>query len=95
MLDGHGGDERSDQMALWRKVWEVVSAQPAGPLHRLAFQLAGEDVVVLYSSGDEMDPADVLADIQALQRAVSSRLRVTLSAGISDLCTEPGMLPRA
>lgn len=95
VLDGHGGDERSDQMALWRKVWEVVSAQPAGPLHRLAFQLAGEDVVVLYSSGDEMDPADVLADIQALQRAVSSRLRVTLSAGISDLCTEPGMLPRA
>ena len=51
--------------------------------------------MVLYSSGDEMDPADVLADIQALQRAVSSRLRVTLSAGISDLCTEPGMLPRA
>lgn len=95
VLDGHGGDERSDQMALWRKVWEVVSAQPAGPLHRLAFQLAGEDVVVLYSSGDEMDPADVLADIQALQRAVSSRLRATLSAGISDLCTEPGMLPRA
>ena len=95
VLDGHGGDERSDQMALWRKVWEVVSAQPAGLLHRLAFQLAGEDVVVLYSSGDEMDPADVLADIQALQRAVSSKLRVTLSAGISDLCTEPGMLPRA
>ena len=95
MLDGHGGDERSDQMALWRKVWEVVSAQPAGPLHRLAFQMAGEDVVVLYSSGDEMDPADVLADIQALQRAVSGKVRVTLSAGISDLCTEPGMLPRA
>lgn len=95
VLDGHGGDERSDQMALWRKVWEVVSAQPAGHLHRLAFQAAGEDVVVLYSSDDEMDPADVLADIQALQRAVSSKLRVTLSAGISDLCTEPGMLPRA
>ena len=36
VLDGHGGDERSDQMALWRKVWEVVSAQPAGLLHRLA-----------------------------------------------------------
>lgn len=31
VLDGHGGDERPDQVALWRRVWEVTAAVlPAG-----------------------------------------------------------------
>ena len=94
VLDGHGGDERPDQVALWRRVWEVVAALPGGGLHRLPFLLGGEDMVVLYSSGEEIAPADVRADIEAIQQAVRDGLRVTLSAGVSDLCTEPGMLPR-
>ena len=60
---------------------------------RLSFLLGGEDMVVLYSSGEEIAPGDVRADIEAIQRAVRDGLRVTLSAGVSDLCTEPGMLP--
>ena len=52
-------------------------------------------MVVLYSSGEEIAPGDVRADIEAIQRAVRDGLRVTLSAGVSDLCTEPGMLPQA
>ena len=95
VLDGHGGDERPDQVALWRRVWEVTVALPAGPLRRLSFLLGGEDMVVLYSSGEEIAPGDVRADIEAIQRAVRDGLRVTLSAGVSDLCTEPGMLPQA
>ena len=55
----------------------------------------GVDMVVLYSSGEEIAPGDVRADIEAIQRAVRDGLRVTLSAGVSDLCTEPGMLPQA
>mgnify|MGYP005762014147 CR=1 FL=1 len=95
VLDGHGGDERPGQVALWRRVWEVTAALPAGPLRRLSFLLGGEDMVVLYSSGEEIAPGDVRADIEAIQRAVRDGLRVTLSAGVSDLCTEPGMLPQA
>ena len=95
VLDGHGGDGRPDQVALWRRVWEVTAALPAGPLRRLSFLLGGEDMVVLYSSGEEIAPGDVRADIEAIQRAVRDGLRVTLSAGVSDLCTEPGMLPQA
>ena len=95
VLDGHGGDERPDQVALWRRVWEVTAALPAVPLRRLSFLLGGEDMVVLYSSGEEIAPGDVRADIEAIQRAVRDGLRVTLSAGVSDLCTEPGMLPQA
>ena len=57
--------------------------------------MGGEDMVVLYSSGEEIAPGDVRADIEAIQRAVRDGLRVTLSAGVSDLCTEPGMLPQA
>ena len=51
--------------------------------------------MVLYSSGEEIAPGDVRADIEAIQRAVRAGLRGTLSAGVSDLCTEPGMLPQA
>ena len=95
VLDGHGGDERPDQVALWRRVWEVTAALPAGPLRRLSFLLGEGDMVVLYSSGEEIAPGDVQADIETIQRAVRDGLRVTLSAGVSDLCTEPGMLPQA
>ena len=56
VLDGHGGDERSDQVALWRRVWEAVAALPRGRFHRLPFLLNGEDLVVLYSSGEEIAP---------------------------------------
>ena len=82
-------------MAFWRRVWEAVAALPRGRFHRLPFLLNGEDLVVLYSSGDEIAPDDVRADIEAIQQAARDKARVTLSAGVSDLCTEPGMLPQA
>ena len=72
-----------------------MAALPRGRFHRLPFLLNGEDLVVLYSSGDEIAPDDVRADIEAIQQAARDKARVTLSAGVSDLCTEPGMLPQA
>ena len=69
---------------------------PCAPAARKCWtRLNGEDLVVLYSSGEEIAPADVRADIEAIQQAARDKARVTLSAGVSDLCTEPGMLPQA
>ena len=94
-LDGHGGDEKADLLALWRSILQVCSALPAGPLHRLLFPVAGESLVALYSSEAEISLEEVTASLRELQKAVHDQLRVTLSVGISNLCTEPGMLPQA
>ncbi len=79
---------------LWLTAMLAGTAAPEG-LRRLAFLVGGEDMAVLYSSGEEIHPAALRADIEAVQRAVRDGVRVTLSAGVSDLCTEPGMLPQA
>lgn len=80
---------------MWRSILQVCSALPAGPLHRLLFPFAGESLVALYSSEAEISLEEVTASLQELQKAVHDQLRVTLSVGISNLCTEPGMLPQA
>lgn len=80
---------------MWRSILQVCSALPAGPLHRLLFPFAGESLVALYSSEAEISLEEVTASLRELQKAVHDQLRVTLSVGISNLCTEPGMLPQA
>lgn len=80
---------------MWRSILQVCSALPAGPLHRLLFPFAGESLVALYSSEAEISLEEVTASLRELQKAVLDQLRVTLSVGISNLCTEPGMLPQA
>ena len=32
-LDGHGGDEKTDLLELWRKIWKISHQLPAGQLH--------------------------------------------------------------
>lgn len=32
-LDGHGGDEKTDLLELWRNIWKISSQLPAGRLH--------------------------------------------------------------
>lgn len=80
---------------MWRSILQVCSALPAGPLHRLLFPFAGESLVALYSSEAEISLEEVTASLRELQKAVRDQLRVTLSVGISNLCTEPEMLPQA
>lgn len=94
-LGGHGGDERSDRAILWHRIWETAAAEPTGSMHRLLF-LEGEELMIgLFSSADELHTRQVVEAVQALQQAVKQKLRATLSAGISNLCTEPDMLPQA
>lgn len=95
VLNGHGGDEKPDLLELWRQIWEISSEQPAETLHQLPFRFGGERLVVLFSSESDFHAEDVVPQIQNLQAAVHAQLHVTLSAGISNLCTEPGMLPQA
>lgn len=64
-------------------------------MQRLLFPFAGESLVALYSSEAEISLEEVTASLRELQKAVHDQLRVTLSVGISNLCTEPGMLPQA
>ena len=94
-LDGHGGDEKTDLLELWRNVWKISSQLPAGRLHQLPFLFGGERLLILYSSESEIQMDDVTAQIRQLQEAVRTQLRTTLSAGISSLCTELEMLPQA
>ena len=94
-LDGHGGDEKTDLLELWRSIWKISSQLPAGKLHQLPFLFGGERLLILYSSESEIQMDDVTAQIRQLQNAVRTQLRTTLSAGISSLCTELEMLPQA
>ena len=85
VLDGHGGDERPDQVALWRKAWEAAAALPAPEgLRRLAFLVGGEELAVLYSSGEEISPAALRADIEAVQRAEIDRVLLPLAARLPE-----------
>lgn len=95
ILNGHGGDEKTDLLELWRNIWKISCKLPAEPLHQLPFLFDGERLVVLYSSETDFRAEDVIPQIQELQKAVHEQLHVTLSVGISSLCTEPGMLPQA
>lgn len=93
-LDGHGGDEKADLAALWRRVLAACAPVAQGALHRLLF-LHGEEMMVgFYSAEREFEPDEVLADIRALQQAAREEVRATLSAGVSELCSELDMLPQ-
>lgn len=94
-LDGHGGDERSDLMALWRRVIDIGQTCPCAELRRLLFLHEGETMVGFYSSARELEPERVVQDIRCLQQAVQERAHATLSAGVSNPCTELSMLPQA
>lgn len=93
-LGGHGGDETGDRAALWRRILEVSETAPANELHRLLFIDETSVMVALFSSEDEISYAKVEAAVLAVQHAVNDTLHETLSAGISNLCTEPNMLPQ-
>lgn len=93
-LGGHGGDKTGDLAVLWRRIQAVAETVPTGRLHRLCFLEDSGAMTALFSSEDEINAAQVEAEVQAVQRAVKDRLHETLSTGISNLCTEPTMLPQ-
>lgn len=94
LLDGFGGTEKASLHQQWDRVLAAVGALPPGPLRRMLFVDGGEALIALYSSDGEILPEAVRADVQGIQRAAETA-GATLSAGISNLCTEPGMLPQA
>lgn len=77
-LDGHGGDETGDRLALWQKVLETARAQSAGGLRRLLFLYKGQTMVGFYSGPQELEPEQVVEDIRRLQTAVRAGARATL-----------------
>lgn len=93
-LDGGGGMEKPALMHCWRRVLQAAQAAAPSPLHRLLFLDGDEAMVGFYSSGRDILPQEIHDEVAGVQRAAES-VGATLSAGISNLCTEPGMLPQA
>ena len=93
-LDGAGGMEKPDRLQCWRRVLEAARAAAPGPLHRLLFLDGDEAMIGFYSSERDILPEEVHAEVEAAQQAAVS-VGATLSAGIGNLCTEPGMLPQS
>jgi len=94
-LDGRGGEEKGALAPLWHQVLRLAQESPEGALHRVFFLYQGEGLVGLYSAETEIPARQVLEEVRALQSQVRQQLPVTLSAGVSNLCTEPQMLPQA
>lgn len=93
-LDGAGGMEKSDRLQCWRRVLEAARAAEQGPLHRLLFLEGDEAMIAFYSSGRDILPEEVRTEVRRAQQAAAA-VGAGLSAGISNLCTEPDMLPQA
>lgn len=93
-LDGAGGVEKAALRERWDRVLDAARALPQAELHRLLFLDGGEAMVGFFSSERDIDAEAVRRQVQAVQQAAESA-GATLSAGISNLCTEPGMLPQA
>lgn len=94
-IDDRAGDEESSLRALRRQVLQLLAGLPASGPHSLYVLTDQGTLVGLYSSAQELELAEIRQKVQEAQQAVRQRLGSTLSAGISNLCTEPGMLPQA
>lgn len=94
-LDGGGGEEKPALMERWNRILRAAEALPQAEVHRLLFLDGGEGLVAFYSSEGDILPEAVLADVEKVQQAAVSAAQATLSVGISNLCSEPGMLPQA
>ena len=93
-LDGIGGAEKSERMERWRGVLAAAAELPKGELNRFLFLNGDSELIAFYSSGGEITPQAVRSEVQSVQRAARTA-QESLSAGIGNLCTEPGMLPQA
>lgn len=93
-LGGHGGDENRDRAALWRRILEKAETVPANELHRLFVLDEAGAMIALISGEEEITNLQINAAVQAVQCGIKDALHETLSVGISNLCTEPNMLPQ-
>lgn len=94
-LNGHGGDDNGDRAALWERIASAAATVQPEALHCLLLLENDRQMIALYSSEEEIQAQQITAEVQAVQNTVKEQLRETLSAGISNLCTEPDMLPQA
>lgn len=94
-LDGAGGVDKATLRERWDRVLEAAEALPGEELHRLLFLDGSEALVGFFSSDRDITLEAVQHQVQAVQQAAEAGAQATLSAGISNLCTEPGMLPQA
>lgn len=93
-LGGHGGDDSSNRAALWARVLAAADQAPHGAMRRLLFLDGAEAMIGFFSSEDEIHTAQAVEEAAHIQRTVKNQLHETLSIGISNLCTEPNMLPQ-
>lgn len=93
-MNGAGGSEKAALMHRWNRVLVAAEAQAPREPHRLLFLDGSDALIALYSSDSEITREAVQQDVEAIQRAAGTA-QATLSAGIGNLCTEPGMLPQA
>lgn len=96
MLDGHAGDD--EQWLFQLKQQFLATLRTALPPEAPFFFLTSEErLAAVYGAPDEQDlDYDVLLGYVAqVQRLARETLHVTVSVGISELCTEPQMLPQA
>ncbi|MEG0911910.1 MAG: helix-turn-helix domain-containing protein, partial [Ruthenibacterium sp.] len=67
-------------------------------MHAGLFLLTSDEVIVgltRFPEDETLGIAPILQSIQTLQAAVRTQLHATVSAGVSELCTELAMLPQA
>lgn len=94
-IDERAGDDEQSLLELRRRILQVLGALPQGEPRALYFLTLPGVLVGFYSAQRELQLEEIRAQVAQAQRAVRTALGVTLSAGIGNLCTEPGMLPQA
>ncbi|MGN0974483.1 MAG: response regulator, partial [Gemmiger sp.] len=96
-VDDRAADEGPDLHRLCCRLTELLCAlpQPGDELSALFFLTPDCVPVGLYSAQREIEADEVRAHVASVQRQVRGLREFTVSAGISNLCTEPGMLPQA
>lgn len=94
-IDERAGDDEPSLQKLRRRILAVLAGLPDGEPRGLYFMTGQGTLAALYSAQRDLEPEEIRAKVAEAQRAVRTALGATLSAGISNLCTEPGMLPQA
>lgn len=95
--DDRAGDEEHSLYTFKRRILQVLKEQPLPMEAMFLMTVGGETLVSIFSVPEEetLDPQQVRGCAQTLQDCVQEQLAATVSVGLSNLCTEPDMLPQA
>lgn len=93
-IDGRSGDEKKEQYLLKQRILSLCNS--SDDWNRTFFLDDDENIVWIFSKPPTYDisPQMILDQAKAIQAKISESLEITVSAGISDLCTAPENLPQ-